>query len=104
MSRTITLLAGMAATAAVAWLWHGPLGAGERFAAGVDGRARGMLDKFEMIHVQARMERAPLTRRVMLSGPADDFQRGEIERLVEAQPGVGDASWSPSSLAAEQRQ
>jgi hypothetical protein len=103
MNRAVTLIAGLAATTAATWLWHGPLGAGDRFAAGVDGRARAMLDKYEMAHVQARMERAPITRVVLLSGPADDFQRGEIERMVEAQPGVGDAIWDPVSLEAEAR-
>ena len=60
-----------------------------------------MLDHYEMWHVQARLERGPLTRRVMLSGPADDFQRREIKRMVEAQPGVGEAAWSPASLETE---
>lgn len=103
MNRAAILLAGIGAVGVVTWVWHAPLGAGERFAAAVDGRARAMLDKYEMIHVQARMQRTPLARRVMLSGPADDFQRSEIERLVEAQPGVADASWSAASLTAEQR-
>lgn len=103
MNRLAILLAGIGAVGVATWLWHGPLGAGARFAAAVDGRARAMLDKYEMIHVQARMERRPITRRVVLSGPADDFQRSEIERLVEAQPGVADAAWSPASLTAEPR-
>ena len=103
MNRAAILLAGIGAVGIVTWLWHAPLGTGERFAAGVDGRARVMLDNYEMVHVQARMERTPLTRQVVLSGPADDFQRSEIERLVEAQPGVADATWSPASLAAEPR-
>ena len=103
MTRAAILLAGIGIVGVATWLWHAPLGAGERFAAAVDARARAMLDNYEMIHVQARMERAPLSRRVVLSGPADDFQRSEIERLVEAQPGVADAGWSPDSLATEAR-
>jgi len=103
MNRAAILLAGIGAVGIVTWLWHGPFGAGDRFATAVDGRARAMLDKYEMIHVQARMQRSPLSRQVTLSGPADDFQRSEIERLVEAQPGVADATWSPTSLTAEQR-
>ena len=103
MNRSTILLAGIVAVGVITWAWHAPLGAGERFAAAVDERARAMLDKYEMVHVQARMERSPLTRQVVLSGPADDFQRGEIERLVEAQPGVADATWSPASLATEPR-
>ena len=64
MNRAAILLAGIGAVGAVTWIWHVPLGAGERFAAAVDGRARAMLDKYEMIHVQARMQRSPLSRQV----------------------------------------
>jgi len=103
MNRTIILGLGIGAVVGAAWIWHGPMGAGERFAAGVEGRARTMLDHYEMVHVQARMERGPMTRRVILSGPADDFQRREIKRMVEAQPGVGEAAWSPDSLPVEAR-
>lgn len=101
MNRTSILAIGVAAAVGLTWLWHGPLGAGDELAAGVDRRARAMLDHYEMVHVQATMERGPLTRRVILSGPADDFQRREIKRMVEAQPGVGEAIWSPSSLKSE---
>src|SRR6186997_456211 len=101
MNRTSILAIGIATAIGATWIWHGPLGAGDRFAAGVEGRARAMLDHYEMVHVQARLERGPLTRRVILSGPADDFQRREIKRMVEAQPGVAEAAWSPSSLESE---
>ena len=101
MNRTTILALGILAVIAVTWIWHGPLGTGERFAGEVNGRARAMLDHYEMTHIEARMERDPLIRRVILSGPADDFQRREIKRMVEAQPGVGEAAWSPSSLQAE---
>ena len=101
MNRTSILAIGIAAVIGATWFWHGPMGAGNRFAVGVEGRARTMLDHYEMPHVQARLERAPLTRRVILSGPADDFQRREIKRMVEAQPGVAAAAWNPSSLETE---
>jgi len=104
VNRASTLLLGILAVIGVTWLWHGPLGAGERLAGGVDRRARTMLDQYEMVHVRAHMERGPLTRRVILSGPADDFQRSEIKRMVEAQPGVEEATWSPSSLQSEAAQ
>ena len=42
-----------------------------------------MLDQDEMTQVQARSQRRPLSRRLNLSGPADDFQRREIKRLME---------------------
>lgn len=101
MNRVSIFALGVAAVIAVTWLWHAPLGNGERLAAGIESRARTMLDHYEMTQVGARVERGPLTRRVILTGPADDFQRSEIKRLVEAQPGVGEAAWSASSLPVE---
>jgi hypothetical protein len=102
MNRVSIVILGAFAAIVATWLWHGPLGAGDRFASAVDSRARVMLDHYEMVHVRAQMERKPLTRRVLLSGPADDFQRREIKRMIEAQPGVAEASWSPSSLKSEE--
>lgn len=104
MTRTLILALGIAAAIGATWLWHGPMGAGETLAAGMESRARTMLDGFEMAHVRAKVERDPLARRMILSGPADDFQRREIKRLVEAQPGVAEARWSPLSLEAEPAQ
>jgi hypothetical protein len=85
----------------VTWLWHAPLGAGDRLAQLIENGARAQLDRDEMTQVQARVERRPLSRRLILSGPADGFQRREIERRLEALPGVGDAVWSASSQELE---
>lgn len=101
MRRLSIFATGAAAVIGLTWLWHGPIGTGDRLAANMESRARQMLDHYEMTEVQAHVERGPLTRRVILSGPADDFQRDEIKRLVEAQPGVGEAIWSASSLPTE---
>lgn len=97
MNRLLTASLGGAAVVAVTWLWHAPLGAGERLAAGVEARARAQLDRDEMRLVTARVQRQPLSRRLILSGPADDFQRSEIARRMEALPGAGDAVWDPRS-------
>ena len=43
-----------------------------------------------------RLLRDPLTRRVMMSGTADDFQRSELVRLMKDIPGVSGASWDRS--------
>jgi len=102
MNRMTILALGVAAVIAVTWLWHGPLGAGERFAADVERRARAMLDHDEMVRVEALLEHDPLSRRLVLSGPADDYQRAEIKRRMETIPGVGEAAWNPASLPAEQ--
>jgi hypothetical protein len=101
MNRTTIMALGILAVIALTWLWHGPNGAGERLAGEIEHAARVQLDRDEMIHIQARMQRGPLTRRLILSGPADDFQRREIKRRMEALPGVGEADWSPSSQQTE---
>ena len=97
----LILALGFLAVIGVAWLWHGPLGAGDRFARQMELGARAQLDRDEMIQVQARTEREPLSRRLILSGPADDFQRREIKRRLESLPGVGEAVWSAASLETE---
>lgn len=101
MSRSTILIFGILAVLGLTWLWHGPLGAGDRFAAQIEAEARAQLDVDEMTQVQARLERDPLVRRLVLSGPADDFQRAEIKRRMEAKPGIGEAVWDPGSMEVE---
>lgn len=104
MNRISVLALGIAASVGATWFWHGPLGAGDRLAARVEAAARAQLDHDEMVRVQGRFERDPLTRRLILSGPADDFQRGEIKRRMELIPGVREAQWDPASLDMESTQ
>jgi hypothetical protein len=101
MSRMTILTLAVASVVGLAWLWHGPFGTGERLAARIESGARAQLDRDEMTQVMARVERRPLTRKIILSGPADDFQRREIKRRIEALPGVGEAEWSATSLDME---
>jgi hypothetical protein len=54
------------------------------------------LDYYEMTQVTAHLHRAPLTRRLILAGPADDFQRSELVRMMGQLPGVSSAGWSVS--------
>ena len=95
--RTTALLAGLAAAIAGAGLWHGPAGGAQRFAGSVEREARRTLDYYEMTQVTARLSRDPLSRRLQLSGPADDFQRGELVRIMGGLAGVSDAGWSADS-------
>ena len=81
---------------AAAALWHGPLGAADRFTTKVESVAEFVLVDWEMGQVTARLHRGPLTRRLMLSGPADDFQRSELVRMMSTIPGVSTATWSRS--------
>jgi hypothetical protein len=77
-------------------LWHGPIGAADRFTRSVEASAQETLANYEMTQVTARLHRAPLTRRLMLSGQADDFQRSELVLILSDLPGVSRATWSRS--------
>jgi hypothetical protein len=89
-----TLTIGVLVSVALAMLWHGPLGAADRFADEVERTARSALVYNEIPQVSAHLHRGPLTRRIVLSGPADDFQRSELVRIMGDLPGVGSAQWT----------
>jgi hypothetical protein len=84
-------------------LWHGPLGAGERLAGHMERDSNALLRHFEMAQVTARVERAPLARRVLLAGPADDFQQAELVRMLPDVPGVSSARWTTPPVKAPGR-
>ena len=86
-------LAAAVAIAAVALL-HGPLGAAERFRVQVDRTAKLTLEAYEMTWINARLQQGPTTRTLRLTGPADEFQRGELVRLLSTISGVNGATWS----------
>lgn len=92
--RNRALLAGAILTIGLAALWHGPGGAADRFVAQVELTARRTLDDFEMTQVSAHLHHDPLTRRLILSGPADDFQSSELVRIMGDLPGVSRAQWA----------
>ncbi len=94
--RLLPLAVAAAVTLAGAALWHGPLGAADRFTSSVEQAARRSLVSYEMPQVQARLHRGPLTRRLMLSGRADDFQRSQLVLILRQIPGVSGATWSRS--------
>ena len=88
--RAGSLLAAIIAAA----LWHGPLGAADQFTARIERGARQALDYYEMTKVTAHLQQGPLSRRLILTGPADDFQHSELVRLLAQLPGVSSVSWS----------
>jgi hypothetical protein len=90
----IALSAGLLVSLGLAAAWHGPLGASDRFSAHVERTARTALDYYEMPKIEAHLHRSPVTRRLVLSGPADDFQTSELARLLSQLPGVSRAQWS----------
>lgn len=101
MNRSTILVLAILAVVSLTWLWHGPMGAGGRLAARIEAQARSTLDYWEMPRVTARLQRGPLSRRLILSGPADDFQRRELVRIMDLVPGVGEVAWDPASLEME---
>ena len=100
MTRLRIFLLGIAASLAFTALWHG-LGAGDRMAARAEVIARRTLDYYELPMIQARMARGPLARTMILSGPADDFQRRELVRVLNEIPGILAVRWDPGSLPQE---
>ena len=93
MTRTRTVLLGIAATIAFAGLWHGPLGAGERFADRADKVAKMTMAYNLVPQIKRRMQRDPLARRILLTGDADEFQRIESLRIMDDIPGIIDVRW-----------
>jgi uncharacterized membrane-anchored protein YhcB (DUF1043 family) len=92
--RAIALAVGTMLSLAPAGLWSGPLGAADRLATQVEHDARFTLDNYEMTQITGHLHRAPLSRTLILSGPADDFQRSELVRILSIIPGVSRVRWS----------
>jgi hypothetical protein len=85
---------GLGVALGLALLGHGPLGGAHRFTAQVEHDARLTLDNYEMWKVTAHLHRRPLTRRLQLTGPANDFQASELVRIMGTLSGVSSARWS----------
>ena len=86
-------IGGGVACILAALLWMGPLGGADRFTAAVEREVHASLVYNEMTMMQAHLHHHPLTRRIALSGPADDFQRGALAEALSALPGVSNAYW-----------
>jgi hypothetical protein len=94
--RVALLAAGSLLSIAAAALWHGPFGAAHRFTTGVERIARQALVDYDApAGITAQVHHGPLTRDLILSGPANDFQRAEAARLLGQIPGVSRAVWTP---------
>ena len=95
--RNAALAIGFAVSLGLAALWHGPMGAAARLTGAVERGIHSTLVYYEMTQVSAALHHRPLTRRVLLSGPADDFQRTELARYIGQVPGVASVSWTSNS-------
>lgn len=94
------LTIGLAAALAAGWLHHGPLGGGARLLDALQAHAELRLRHAAVPGVRVEMERDPLRRTAILSGPANDFQRdgirgypGLTERVATV-PGIAGARWA----------
>lgn len=94
LRRKLVLAGGTALVFAFGAIWHGPIGKGERFVAETERFSRRVLVDFEMAPVTAVVERNPIKRQLILSGPADDFQRSELVRILNDVPGVSGVRWT----------
>ena len=98
--RNVALALGLLFSLTAVALWHGPIGAADRFSTHLDCNARVALDYYEMTKVTGILHHDPLTRRLVLSGgdALNDWQRGELVRLLGQLPGVSQAQWSRSPV------
>jgi hypothetical protein len=92
--RSLAVALGVVVAIALAALWHGPLGAADRYYAAVERSVRQTIVYWDIPQVSGHLHQRPLTRTIMLSGPADDFQRSELVRIIGDVPGVERATWS----------
>jgi len=86
MSALPKFLIGLVAVIAMGWLSHGPLGNGEALIARLEAQARAAVAASEVPGVEVRLERDPLARVAILSGPANDYQREGMGQF----PGLND--------------
>ena len=69
------ILIGLAAALLAAWIWHGPLGNGERLIGGLEAQAREGVARSGLPGIRVSVSRNPLARVATLSGDANDLQR-----------------------------
>jgi OOP family OmpA-OmpF porin len=106
MSRWLKLLIGVSAALAAGVISHGPMGRGEAFVSVLEAKANAEVRKAELPGVQVRMERSPLSRRAVLTGNANDFQREGMGLLpgindrVSAVPGISGIRWDDNDCCA----
>ncbi len=99
MPKLVKILIGLAVALAAGWISHGPLGRGAMFVDRLDGDLQAVLADVNLPGVKAQMQREPLARKAILSGPADQFQREGmgslpgIDERVLAIPGMGRIEW-----------
>jgi hypothetical protein len=91
---------GLAAALAAGWLHHGPLGGGARLLDALEAHAQVRIRYTELPGIGVRMERDPMRRDAILSGPANDFQREGmgsypgLNQRIATIPGIAGVRWA----------
>jgi hypothetical protein len=100
MPKALKFLTGFAAALAAGWISHGPLGRGEMFVNQLESDLQLVIANANLPGVTGRVQREPLARTAILSGPADQFQRDGmgsmpgINRRVLTVPGMARYEWT----------
>jgi hypothetical protein len=100
MGRSVKVAIGLIAVLLMGWIYHGPAGRGAAFVDGLEAQARAAVAQTELPGIEVRMNRDPLSRVALLSGPANDLQREGlgsqwgINDYVRAVPGIGSVRWN----------
>lgn len=100
MPKLLKILIGLAAALGVGLLAHGPLGRGAAFVDQLDAGLQLRLQVAGVPGVTGTMQREPLARTAILSGPADQFQRDGIGSLLGlderalSTPGMARVEWT----------
>jgi len=106
MSRWLKLLIGLSAALLAGLISHGPLGRGEAFLGTIEARVNEEIRKAALPGVTAHLGRGPLSREVVLTGNANDFQREGMGQLpgindrIRAIPGISGLRWDDTDCCA----
>ena len=99
------ILIGLLAALLIGWIWHGPLGNGERLVGRLEAEARQKVAATELPGIRVGFSRDPLDRVARLSGPANDLQREGlgsqkgISDHVRDVAGVSSVRWADEGQA-----
>jgi hypothetical protein len=99
MTGPVKFLIGLAAALLMGWLWHGPGGQGEKLIGRLDAQVKEAVAVSRLPGASVRLERAPLARKAVLSGAANDLQREGLgsqwgaKDYARAVTGIGTVRW-----------
>jgi hypothetical protein len=99
MSASVKFGIGLVIVLLFGWIWHGPVGTGERHINGIESEVKRVVAESEVPGVTVELKRNPLQRVATLAGPADEFQRrgqGSLKGLtqrVDDVEGVAAVQW-----------